>query len=123
MFIVGTSTAVPHVKAGTVRGLAVTAPKRIDTLPEVPTFAESAFPGFDYSLWFAVLVPSGTPTAIIRKLHDDIAKVVADPLYRKTIADRGFEAQSNTPAELAAFLEKDYLKNKTLIERLGLKVE
>jgi tripartite-type tricarboxylate transporter receptor subunit TctC len=65
MFVVGTSTAVPFVRAGTVRGLAVTAPKRLDSLPDTPTFAELGMPSVDYSIWFAVLVPSGTPPAII----------------------------------------------------------
>jgi len=123
MFFVGTSSAVPHVQAGTVRGLAVTSPSRIDSLPEVPTFAESGLAGVDNSIWFAVLAPSRTPPAIIRKLHDDIAKVVADPDYQGTLAARGFEARSSTPEELAAFLEKDYLKFRDLILKLGLKVE
>ena len=78
MFMVGISTAVPFVKAGTVRGLAVTAPKRIDSLPNVPTFAEEGMPKMDYSLWFAIEAPSGTPPAIIKKVHDDMAKVAAD---------------------------------------------
>ena len=123
MFFVGTSTAVPHVKAGTVRGLAVTAPTRIGSLPEVPTFAEAGVPGVDVSIWFAVLVPGGTPKPIVDKLHADIARVVADPDYKKTLDARGFEAQSSTPEQLAAFLDKDYLKFKDLIEKLGLKVE
>lgn len=123
MFVVGTSTAVPHVKAGTVRGLAVTAPKRLDSMPEVPTFAEQGMANVDYSIWFAVLVPSATPQAIVKKLHADIAKVVANPDYKQTLHTRGFDAVSNTPTELAAFLEKDYLRSKALIEKLGLKVE
>lgn len=123
MFMVGTSTAVPFVKAGTVRGLAVTAPKRIDSLPEVPTFAEEGMPKMDYSLWFAIEAPSGTPPAVIKKLHDDIAKVVADPEYQKALHVRGFEAQSDTPEQLAAFLENNYETLKPLIERLGLKVD
>jgi tripartite-type tricarboxylate transporter receptor subunit TctC len=123
MFVVGTSTAVPFVKAGTVRGLAVTAAKRLDSLPEVPTFTESGYPKMDYSIWFAVLAPSGTPPAIVRKLHGDIAKVVADPDYQQTLHTRGFEAVSNTPEQLAAFLANDYLKFKVLIEKLGLKVD
>ena len=123
MFFVGTSTAVPHVKAGTVRGLAVTSPKRIDSLPDVPTFAEAGVPGVDVSLWFAVLVPGATPKPIVDKLHADIAKVVADPEYKKTLEARGFEAQSSTPAQLAAFLDKDYVKFRDLIQKLGLKVE
>jgi tripartite-type tricarboxylate transporter receptor subunit TctC len=123
IFMVGTSTAVPFVKAGTVRGLAVTAPKRLDSLADTPTFAELGMPSLDYSIWFAVLVPSGTPPAIVKKLNADIAKVVADPDYRKTLHARGFEAVSNTPEQLAAFLDKDYLRSKALIEKLGLKVD
>ena len=123
MFVVGTSTAVPFVKAGTVRGLAVTSPSRLDSLPDTPTFAELGMPEVDYSIWFAVLVPSATPPAIVKKLHDDIAKAVADPDYKQTLHTRGFEAASNTPEQLAAFLEKDYLKNKAVIEKLGLKVD
>lgn len=123
MFVVGTSTAVPFVKAGTVRGLAVTAPKRLDSLPDVPTFAEQGMSKMDYSLWFAVLAPSRTPPAIIKKLHDDIAAVVAEPDYMETLHTRGFEAQSNTPEQLAAFMEQDYLKNRPLILKLGLQVD
>lgn len=123
MFVVGTSTAVPFVKAGTVRGLAVTSPQRIESLPDVPTFAEAGYPGMDYSIWFAVLAPSGTPPAIIRKLHDGIAKAVADPDYRQQLRTRGFEAVSNTSEDMAAFLQKDYLRSKALIEKLGISVE
>jgi tripartite-type tricarboxylate transporter receptor subunit TctC len=123
MFFVGTSSAVPYVKAGTVRGFAVTSPTRINSLPDIPTFAESGLPSVDNSIWFAVLAPSRTPPAIIQKLHDDIAKVVADPDYQNTLAVRGFEAQSSAPEQLAAFLEKDYIKFRNLINKLGLKVE
>jgi tripartite-type tricarboxylate transporter receptor subunit TctC len=123
MFVVGTSTAVPFVKAGTVRGLAVTAPRRLDSLPDTPTFSELGMPSVDYSIWFAVLVPRATPPAVVKKLHEGIAKVAANPDYRKTLHDRGFEAQSNTPEQLGAFLEKDHAKFKVLIERLGLKID
>jgi tripartite-type tricarboxylate transporter receptor subunit TctC len=123
MFFVGTSTAVPHVNAATVRGYAVTAPARLDSLPNVPTFAEFDMPAVDYSLWFAVLVPSATPAHIVKKLNSDIASVVADPEYKKALAARGFEAKSSGADELAAFLEKDYLKNRNLIQQLGLQVD
>jgi tripartite-type tricarboxylate transporter receptor subunit TctC len=123
MFMVGTSTAVPFVKAGTVRGLAVTAPERIDSLPDVPTFAQLGMPKMDYSIWFAVEAPRGTPPAILKKLHDDIASVAADPAFQQALHVRGFEAQSDTPEQLAAFLEKNYLLVKPLIERLGLQAD
>jgi tripartite-type tricarboxylate transporter receptor subunit TctC len=123
MFLVGTSTAVPHIQSGALRGLAVTAGRRVEGLPEVPTFAEAGLPGVDVSLWFAVLVPGGTPPAIIRQLNADIAQVAADPEFKKALAVRGFEARTNSPDEMAAFLEKDYVKFRDLIRKLGLQVE
>jgi len=123
MFMVGTSTALPFVQAGKVRGLAVTAPNRIDSLPDVPTFAELGMPKMDYSLWFAIEAPSDTPAAIIQKVHDDIAAVVADTSYQQALHIRGFEAQSDTPEQLAAFLQNSYVQLKPLIERLGLQVD
>ena len=123
MFMVGTSTAVPFVKAGTVHGLAVTAPERIDSLPHVPTYAELDMPKMDYSLWFAIEAPSGTPAAIIQKVHDDIAAVVADAGYQKALHIRGFEARSDTPEQLTIFLQNNYLQLKPLIERLDLHVD
>jgi tripartite-type tricarboxylate transporter receptor subunit TctC len=123
MFLVGTSTAVPHIKSGALRGLAVTAAKRVDGLAEVPTFAEAGLPGVDVSLWFAVLVPSGTPAAIINKLNADVAQVVADPEFKQALTVRGFEAVASSPEQLAEFLEKDYVKFRDLISKLGLQVE
>jgi tripartite-type tricarboxylate transporter receptor subunit TctC len=123
MFLVGTSTAVPHIQSGALRGLAVTAGKRVDGLPDVPTFAESGLPGVDVGLWFAVLVPSGTPAPIIKKLNADIAQVVADPDFKQALAVRGFDAVSSSPEELAQFMAKDYVKFRGLIQKLGLQVE
>jgi len=123
MFLVGTSTAVPHIQSGELRGLAVTASKRVEGLPEVPTFAEAGLPGVDVSLWFAVLVPGGTPPAIIKKLNADIAQVVADPEFKQALAVRGFDAMSSTPEQLAEFLDKDYVKFRDLIRKLGLQLE
>jgi tripartite-type tricarboxylate transporter receptor subunit TctC len=123
MFMVGISTAVPFVKAGTVRGLAVTAPGRSDSLPNVPTFLELKMPKMDYSLWFAVEAPRGTPPAIIQRVHDDIAQVVSDAAYQKALHIRGFEAQSDTPEQLGAFLQNNYLQLRPLIEQLGLRAD
>ena len=84
-------------------------------LVEVPTFAEAGLPGVDVSLWFAVLVPSGTPAAIIKKLNADIVQVVADPEFKQALAVRGFEAVSSSPEQLAEFMDKDYVKFRDLI--------
>jgi tripartite-type tricarboxylate transporter receptor subunit TctC len=121
--LVGTSTAVPHIQSGALRGLAVTASKRVDGLPDVPTFAEAGLPGVDVSLWFAVLVPGGTPPPIVKKLNADVAQVVADPEFKQALAARGFDAISSSPEQLAQFLDQDYVKFRDLIQRLGLQVE
>jgi tripartite-type tricarboxylate transporter receptor subunit TctC len=118
MFLVGTSTAVPYIQSGAVQGLAVTSSHRVQGLPKVPTFAEAGLPGVDVSI-----VPGGTPAAIVGKLSADIAQVVADPEFKSALAARGFEAQASTPEQLADFLDKDYVKFRDLIQKLGLQVE
>ena len=123
MFLVGTSTAVPHIQSGALRGLAVTSRNRVEGLPDVPTFSEAGLPGVDVSIWFAVLVPAGTPPAIIKKLNADIVQVVADPEFKQALALRGFDAVSSSPEQLAEFLDKDYVKFRDLISKLGLQVE
>jgi tripartite-type tricarboxylate transporter receptor subunit TctC len=123
MFMVGTSTAVPHIQSGSLRALAVTSEKRVDSLPDIPTFAEAGLPGVDVSLWFAVLVPGGTPPPIVKKLSADIVRAVADSDYKKALETRGFEAQSNSPEQLATFLDKDYIKFRNLIQKLKLQVD
>jgi tripartite-type tricarboxylate transporter receptor subunit TctC len=123
MFMVGTSTALPYIQSGSLRALAVTSERRVDNLMEIPTFAEAGLPGVDVSLWFAVLVPGATPTPIVKKLSEDIAWVVADPDYKKALELRGFQAQSSSPEQLAAFLDKDYIKFRDLIRKLKLQVD
>ena len=124
MFMVGTSTALPFIKNGNVRALAVTSTgSRVDGLPDVPTFTEAGLPQVDYSLWFSIAVPSATPPQLVKKLNTDINKIVADPSYQKALKDRGFEAKGSSSDELAAFMEKDYIKNRDLIQKLGLQVD
>ncbi len=123
MFMVGTSTAVPFIKNGNVRALAVTSSQRVDSLPDVPTFAEAGLPQVDYSLWFAIEAPSATPPEIVKNLNADINKVVADPAYQQALKVRGFEAKGDTSGDLATFMEKDYIKNRALIQKLGLHVD
>jgi len=124
MFMVGTSTAQSFIENGSVRPLAVTSSAgRVAELPDVPTFAELGYPQVEYTLWFSIAVPAATPTALIGKLNADINKVVAEPDFRREIKLRGFEAKGSTPQELAAFMMKDYLKDRDIIQRLNLHVD
>jgi tripartite-type tricarboxylate transporter receptor subunit TctC len=124
MFMVGTSTAQPFIENGSVRALAVTSSAgRVAELPDVPTFAELGYPQVEYTLWFSIVVPSATPPALIASLNAAINKVVAEPDFRRQVKLRGFEAKGGTPEELAAFMMKDYLKDRDIIQRLNLHVD
>jgi len=122
-FMNGTATSVSHVKSGVLRGLAVTSPTRIESVPDIPTFSELGMPSVDVVIWFAALAPSGTPEGIIRKLHADIVRVSSDPLFRKELADRGFHVKTSTPDELKEYMEQDFSKVRELVDKLGLKAD
>lgn len=123
MFMNGTASSIPHIQNGNLRALAITSPHRTESLADVATFAEQGLPSVDAVLWFAVLVPAGTPPAIVQKLHADFAKVSADPEYSKALETRGLEVRVQGPESLGAFMERDYLKFRDLIQKLGLKPE
>ncbi len=120
MFMVGTTPVIGPVQAGKLRGLAVTAPKRIDGLPDVPTFAEQGLPKVDVKLWFALMAPAATPPPILGKLNADIVKAIGDAEFKSTLRQRGFEASPSTPAELGAFLDQDFVRMRDLIRDLKL---
>jgi tripartite-type tricarboxylate transporter receptor subunit TctC len=116
-------TALPLVKNGQLRGLAVTSSKRFRTAPDMPTVAESGIPGFDVSSWCAFLVPARTPQAIIRKIHADTARVLAEPAVIERMEQLGVEPESSTPAELAAYLMSEMDKWGPVIKQAGISVQ
>ena len=87
------ASGMPHIKGGKVRGLAVTSPTRSPALPDVPTVAESGFPGFEATGWLGILVPNGTPPAVIARLNAEIAKVMQNPEVQKKMVAQGVEAR------------------------------
>jgi tripartite-type tricarboxylate transporter receptor subunit TctC len=122
MFMLGTPTAAPLIQNGTARGLAVTAPTRVEGLPDVPTFTEAWQP-LDMSIWFALFAPAHTPTAVVKKINADVRQALTDPEFSRQLKIRGFDAKPTSPEQLAEFLEKDYVKFHNLIHKLGLQVE
>ena len=86
-------SSLGYIKAGRLRGLAVTPAKRTALLPELPTIAESGFPGFDATPWFGLMAPAATPPPIIERLHREAAKVLALPDLRKKFKELGLEAE------------------------------
>ena len=112
-----------NAKAGRVRALAVGTPKRSASLPDVPTVAESGYPGFDASLWLAIVAPAGTPQAILDRLQKEIASVVATPETREALDKAGAEPLTSTPAELAAMIREGVSRYAAVIKSAGIKPE
>ena len=122
MFTVGPA-GLPHVKAGRIRGLAVSTIKRSAFAPDLPTVAESGLPGFNVFGWNGVLVTAGTPRPVIEKLHSLFITAMKDPEVRTRMAGFGFEPIGNSPEEFGAFVKDDIARWAKLVKETGAKVE
>ena len=120
----GTLTSVlPHVPSGKVRALGVTGAKRAAVLPDIPTIAEAALPGYEISGWFAIHGPSGMPRGIVNRLNAAIHKVVAMPDVRERLLKVGAEPQTNTPEQMAAMMNAGVDKFGNIIRTAGIKAD
>ena len=122
MFTVGPA-GLPQVKAGRIRGLAVSTAKRSSFAPDLPTVAESGLPGFNVFGWNGVLATAGTPRPVIEKLHSLFITAMKDPEVRTRMAGFGFEPIGNTPEEFGAFVKEDIARWAKLVKETGAKVE
>jgi tripartite-type tricarboxylate transporter receptor subunit TctC len=116
-------TTVPHVKAGKLVAIAVTSPKRLAVLPDVPTVAESGYPGFQVDNMYGVLAPAGTPDAVVRKIHGDILRVLEMPDVRTALDRATIDIIGNTPEEFAQYIRSEYTKWAEVVKASGAKVE
>ncbi len=112
-----------NIKAGKLKGLAVTHAKRSPALPDVPTLAEAGVSNAESGSWIALLAPAGTPDAIIVKLAADVKEVIAAPDVREKLIAQGAVPQASTPAELQALIDADRARYGRIIREKGLKVE
>jgi tripartite-type tricarboxylate transporter receptor subunit TctC len=103
--------------------LAVTGDKRSAAAPELPTVAETGLPGYEVSVWYGVLAPAGTPSAVINRLHTEIVKIMKLPDITTRWATLGAEPLSNTPEQFAAFLRSDLVKWTKVVRDSGAKVD
>jgi len=116
-------TALPHIKAGKLRGLAVTTASRSPLAPELPTMAESGLPGFELSTWFAFFAPAGTPRTIVDKIAGDMRRVLTQPDMQQRLAAIGVDVKASSPDELAAFQRTELAKWGKIIKDSGAKVD
>ncbi|WP_025136401.1 MULTISPECIES: tripartite tricarboxylate transporter substrate binding protein BugE [Achromobacter] len=100
-------SSMPHIQAGKLRALAVAAPSRLPTLPDVPTFKEGGLPEMDNMAWYGLVAPAGTPQAVIDRIHDATVKALKDPKIIQRLADGGSLVDGNTPAEYAAQIKRE----------------
>jgi len=114
---------LPHAKSGRVRALAVGTLKRSPSLPDIPTVAESGYPGFDASLWLAIMAPAGTPQPIIERLNREIVALISAADTREAFDKAGTEPLTGTPADLAAMIRDGLPKYAQIIRAAGIKPE
>ncbi len=113
----------PHIKAGRLRALAVTTPKRWPGTPELPTMQEAGVPGFSITQWYGLITSAKTPRPLINKLNKEIARILQLPDVKEKLAADGADAVGNTPEEFNAHIRAEVVKYGKLVKEVGLKAE
>ena len=117
------ANAMPQVKAGKLKALAVTTAQRSKLAPDLPTMAEAGLPGFDISTWFGLLAPAGTPPDVIAKWNAEVTKILNSPDMRERLTAQGAEPAPTTPGEFAAFIQSEIPKYARIVKVSGAKVD
>ncbi len=117
------TAALPFIKDGRLRGLATTGSQRASALPDLPTIAESGFPGFDVNLWLALFVPSGTPKGIVSKLNAELKKTLQLPDVKNGFEKVGADPIANSPQEAAAYVKSELDKWSRVIKEGNLRAD
>jgi tripartite-type tricarboxylate transporter receptor subunit TctC len=123
MYFSTLQTALPHIRSGRVRGLAVTTAKRSQAAPEFPTFAESGLPGYEMAAWHMLLAPAGTPREIIARLNAEATRGLAQPDAKERLAAQGFDVVTGTPQALADYIKVDIARSAKIIHEAKMRVD
>ena len=118
-----TSSALPHIKSGRSRALAVSSSSRIASLPDLPTVAEAGLPGFEVGVWFGIQAPAGTPRDIVKRLNAEILRSLSVAEVRERLAGLGVDVVSNTPEEFAAFIKSEIAKWGRVVKDSGARID
>jgi len=116
-------SGMPYAKAGRLRALAITTRTRSPALPELPTISESALPGYDFSSWYGLMVPAGTPQPVIGRLHDETVKALKLPDLQQRLASEGCDAVGSTPEQLAAYIKSEMARWAKVVKASGMQAE
>jgi tripartite-type tricarboxylate transporter receptor subunit TctC len=114
------ATALPQVKSGRLKGLAVTGAQRLPSVPDLPTAAEAGLPGYEYTTWYAMLLPAGVPAPVAGRIHQDVVGVIRQPQVRARFAAQGLDVHGTSSEEFAAYLKAEVAKWSRVIQVAGL---
>ena len=117
------ATAIPHMKTGKLRALAVTTTQRSGVAPDVPTMVEAGLPGYELSSWQAVFAPAGTPKPVVDRLYAEIGRILKMPDVAKRLGDLGLDLSGMSPAELAAVIKADVPRLGKVVRDSGAKAD
>lgn len=117
------ASAVPQIKAGRIKGIAVTTIKRSALMPSIPTIAESGLPGFDANNWYGLLVPAKTPRAIVMRLNTEVTKVLAMPDVKSFLFNQGLDAAPGTPEQFGAYIKSEITKWAKVVKDSGARAD
>jgi len=120
MMMTGALALAPHIKAGKLKALAITSPKRSPAMPELPTVAESGVPGFDVRVWFGVFMPAGAPRFAVAAVNERIRKMLEVPELRQRLIDQGADPASSTPEEFGALVKTDLARWTKVVKATGV---
>ncbi|MBA2963835.1 MULTISPECIES: tripartite tricarboxylate transporter substrate-binding protein [Ramlibacter] len=123
MMFANASAAMPHVRSGRLRGIAVTSPKRVDIAQGLPTVAESGVPGFEIGTWLGIIAPAATPRDVVDKLNAELRRVLATPQVKEKLLAQGYLLEDQTPEQFNAYIRQEYAKWSKLITDANIKAE
>ena len=121
--IPSTAGALPMIKAGRVVPIAVMSAQRIKTLPDVPTIAESGYPGYEFTPWYGIAAPAGTPNSIVRGLSVELGKIIQLPDVQSALAAQGLDATASTPERLRDIVREAIATCAKIIKDVGIKLD
>jgi tripartite-type tricarboxylate transporter receptor subunit TctC len=117
------ATAVPLVRSGKLRGLAVTSIQRVSSVPDLPTAAEAGVPRYDYTTWYGILAPAGVTKPLLARIHRDVTAVLHSPEVKDRFAAQGLDPHPSSSEQFSAFVKSELTKWSGVVRTAGLQVQ